>query len=25
VSPQGWRVEGLGLEDAAQLLRRLAC
>ncbi|NOJ95130.1 hypothetical protein HMI51_19590 [Corallococcus coralloides] len=25
VSPQGWRVEGLGLEEAAQLLRRLAC
>jgi hypothetical protein len=25
VSPQGWRVEGLGLEDAAQLLRRLVC
>lgn len=25
VSPQGFRVEGLGLEEAAQLLRRLAC
>ena len=25
VSPQGWRVEGLGLEEAAQLLRKLAC
>jgi transposase len=25
VSPQGWRVEGLGVEEAAQLLRRLAC
>jgi transposase len=25
VSPQGWRVEGLSLEEAAQLLRRLAC
>jgi hypothetical protein len=25
VSPRGWRVEGLGLEDAEQLLRRLAC
>lgn len=25
VSPQGWRVEGLGLEEAEQLLRRLAC
>lgn len=25
VSPQGWRVEGLRLEDAAELLRRLAC
>jgi transposase-like protein len=25
VSPQGWRVEGLALEEAAQLLRRLAC
>ncbi|WP_146210277.1 hypothetical protein [Vitiosangium sp. GDMCC 1.1324] len=25
VSPQGWRVEGLGVQDAAQLLRKLAC
>jgi len=25
VSPQGFRVEGLGLEEVAQLLRRLAC
>ena len=25
VSPRGWRVEGLGLEEAEQLLRRLAC
>jgi len=25
VSPEGWRVEGLGLEEAAQLMRRLAC
>jgi transposase len=25
VSPQGWRVEGVGVEEAVQLLRRLAC
>ena len=25
VTPQGWRVEGLGVESAADLLRRLAC
>lgn len=25
VSPQGWRVEGLRVEEAAQLLKRLAC
>ena len=25
VSPQGWRVEGLGVESAADLLRRLSC
>jgi hypothetical protein len=25
VSPRGWRVEGLGVEEAAQLLRRVEC
>ena len=25
VSPQGWRVEGLGVEEAVEVLRRVAC
>ncbi|ATB32117.1 transposase [Melittangium boletus] len=25
VSPRGWRVEGLGVEEAVEVLRRVAC